>query len=327
MHVDPLFDIIVSKLKSGMKKNIAKALNNRVIPIQLNDTNECFCLIGDLLHSKQILLAGESSHGTKEFFELKINLFKFLACNHGYNVFLLETYQDAAEKVNQYIHSGEGDVIKIMKEQYRIWQTSEMLHFIEWMKNYNSTHKKKLHFHGFDLTQEQKLNSTWMHKREKVMASNITTLITGNNKYFCWTHNYHSKMHDCSRYRTVGYLLRKWNSKKVYSLGLYFEEGEVRALDYRNQNYEYTSHKLEKINPEYAEYQIMESFPLCSGLFIDITKYKNCKNNTFLNNQVKTRFIGYSVKPDATNTFDTVILSKSYHGIICIKTSHAVSSM
>jgi len=119
--------------------------------IQLDIYQKEFAQFDPYFKNRSVIAMGEATHGTHEFFQVKSNMFKYLVERFGFNVFALEANFNECEKVNQYILSGIGDSRQIVNEfMLWPWKTEEMLELIEWMKDYNQKHKKKLWFYGFD---------------------------------------------------------------------------------------------------------------------------------------------------------------------------------
>ena len=102
---------------------------------------------------RKIVAMGEATHGTKEFFNTKAKMFKFLATYCGYKVFLIEAPYGGTLQVNNYIIDGNGDLLTSMKGmRFWTWDTEEVKNLIEWMRlyNYSKKNNEKLKFFGFD---------------------------------------------------------------------------------------------------------------------------------------------------------------------------------
>lgn len=100
----------------------------------------------------RVVCAGESTHGTHEFFTMRHRLFKYLVENHGFNTFFLEADFGACLSANRYIH-GEHDDIEEAITNIRLWPwiTDEMVDLLVWMRSYNMEHKNQLSFLGCDV--------------------------------------------------------------------------------------------------------------------------------------------------------------------------------
>ncbi len=109
--------------------------------------------IKDVLNEKIIISMGEATHGSKEFFNIKIRMFQFLAQAVKVQVFAIEAPYSGCLYINDYVLNGVGVLDTAMKKlELWPWQTEEMKNLIEWMKAYNQnkTEMEKLKFYGFD---------------------------------------------------------------------------------------------------------------------------------------------------------------------------------
>ncbi len=136
------------------KVKIGKSVET-VYPITPNKTNDLDELLPleALLKDRKVVGMGEATHGTKEFFNMKAKMFKFLVTHCGYRIFTIEATYGGTLKVNDYILHGKGEVLSAMKGmEFWTWDTEEVRDLIEWMKTYNTgkPENEKLKFYGFD---------------------------------------------------------------------------------------------------------------------------------------------------------------------------------
>lgn len=100
----------------------------------------------------EIFAMGEATHGTKDFFDIKVNTFKYLVENHNFKVFGIEASYGECNYINDYIQSGEGNIDTIMTYfNFWTWRTEEVKNLILWMKEFNQKNEEKLNFYGFDM--------------------------------------------------------------------------------------------------------------------------------------------------------------------------------
>lgn len=106
------------------------------------------------LSSATVIGAGEGTHGSREFFRMKHRLFRFLAEEMGYTVFAMEDSPYGAALIQQYLETGVGNPIAIIREHFhKVYQVQELADLVYWMRKYNLSHDKKLRFTGFDCQQ------------------------------------------------------------------------------------------------------------------------------------------------------------------------------
>ena len=132
-------------------------LKENSIPIKHLDAGSKF---SDLKPLKKILKdvtvigLGEATHGTREFFQMKHRLVKFLVTEMNFTSFILECSYAGCQPINEYILTGEGDRNALLTSQgYMVYDTEEFLAMLDWMKAYNQRvpDKKKIKFYGMDI--------------------------------------------------------------------------------------------------------------------------------------------------------------------------------
>lgn len=68
-----------------------------------------------------------------------------------FTVFAIEATFTGALELNDYILTGNDDPQRALWALvYPAWNTEEVLAMVNWMREYNSTHERKMKFYGFD---------------------------------------------------------------------------------------------------------------------------------------------------------------------------------
>jgi erythromycin esterase len=141
----------------GDEKAIIAWLRQNSIPVQHIEAGHGF---SDLQPLKRILAdarvvgLGETTHGTREFFQFKHRLLEFLVTEMAFNAFVLEASTAACEPINEYVLYGRGDRATVLTGQgYIPWDTEEFSEMLDWLRAYNQgvPDEKKVSFHGVDL--------------------------------------------------------------------------------------------------------------------------------------------------------------------------------
>ncbi len=97
---------------------------------------------------------GESTHGTREFFQLKHRMLAFLVKEMGYRVFSIEAGSLPCQNINDYVLYGKGNRAAALASQgYWTWDTEEVTGLIEWMRQHNLTcsREQMCQFIGYDI--------------------------------------------------------------------------------------------------------------------------------------------------------------------------------
>lgn len=110
----------------------------------------------DKIKDKKIVMLGESTHGTKEFYEWRSAISKELILNHGYNFIAIEGDWPPSQNVNRYISHDEGvSATQVLKNFSRwptwMWANQEVVDLVDWMKMHNRTKLDPIGFHGLDV--------------------------------------------------------------------------------------------------------------------------------------------------------------------------------
>lgn len=116
--------------------------------------------VKDVIGDARVVGVGESTHGTREFFQFRHRLFEYLATELGFTVYVIEATLPGALAVNDYVLHGKGDAVSALAETFMwVHDTQEVLEFIEWMRRYNADpkHPRKLKFHGVDAGHPSKM--------------------------------------------------------------------------------------------------------------------------------------------------------------------------
>jgi erythromycin esterase-like protein len=105
-------------------------------------------MIGDA----RIVGLGESTHGTREHFQMKHRLVEYLVEELGFSWFAIEASTPEAHRLDAYVLGGDGDPEALIRGMYFwTWTTEEVLAMVEWMRAYNARSDQKIHFTGFDM--------------------------------------------------------------------------------------------------------------------------------------------------------------------------------
>ncbi|MFB6187646.1 MAG: erythromycin esterase family protein [Halobacteriaceae archaeon] len=108
----------------------------------------------DTTLSKQPLIGlGEATHGSKEFFQIKHRLFRYLVTEGNARVFALEANFPETLAINRYILHGDGDPEAALDGIYFwTWNVDSVLNMIQWMRDFNvgRPDEDKIRFYGFD---------------------------------------------------------------------------------------------------------------------------------------------------------------------------------
>jgi erythromycin esterase-like protein len=106
-----------------------------------------------------VVLIGEASHGTHEFYQTRAELTKALILGHGFNAVAVEADWPDAYRVNRWVRheSADGSAAEALGDFTRfprwMWRNRDVVDFIGWLREYNEPRPAdhRTGFYGLDL--------------------------------------------------------------------------------------------------------------------------------------------------------------------------------
>jgi erythromycin esterase-like protein/predicted phosphoribosyltransferase len=141
----------------GHQRAGASSLRERIRQFTRTDGDEDFLV--DLLGSARVVLIGEASHGTHEFYRTRARLSQRLIAEKGFLGVAAEADWPDAYRVNRYVR-GEGtdrDATAALAGFRRfpawMWRNTDVRDFVDWLRRYNDTKAvdARAGFYGLDL--------------------------------------------------------------------------------------------------------------------------------------------------------------------------------
>jgi erythromycin esterase-like protein len=110
----------------------------------------------------KIVLIGDGSHGTSEFYTARAKITQHLITHHGFNIVAAEADWTDAEAIDRYVRRRRGPITTIEVTESDpafkrfptwMWRNHETHDFVEWLREHNKGlgKEKKAGFYGLDL--------------------------------------------------------------------------------------------------------------------------------------------------------------------------------
>ncbi|KAL2761065.1 hypothetical protein ACRALDRAFT_2093636 [Sodiomyces alcalophilus JCM 7366] len=169
----------MTSLKSGRTNKsepddpTAQLLRAHVTPLpSATDTEATLARVFDSFGDCKVLLIGDGSHGTSEFYNARAALTKYMVEHHGFNIVAVEADWPDAEAVDRYVRRrpGPGPRASVqppgeaekagrdpafMRFPTWMWRNKEVQGFVEWLRHWNADKDSKapdsVGFYGLDL--------------------------------------------------------------------------------------------------------------------------------------------------------------------------------
>jgi erythromycin esterase-like protein len=112
----------------------------------------------DCIGTARIVLIGEASHGTHEFYRERARITTRLISELGFSFVAIEGDWPEAARVDRFVTGGEGTARETLNVfnvfPTWMWGNLDTLHFVHWLRRYNDAlpaDRRKVRFYGLDL--------------------------------------------------------------------------------------------------------------------------------------------------------------------------------
>ncbi|MCE8051560.1 erythromycin esterase family protein [Halomonas daqingensis] len=107
---------------------------------------------------RSLVLLGEASHGTAEFYRMRAEITRRLIREKGFEAVIVEADWPDALRLDRYMRGGGGDTLKSAFDDFQrfpqwMWRNTEVRDFIGWLERYNAGQDEagQVGFHGLDI--------------------------------------------------------------------------------------------------------------------------------------------------------------------------------
>jgi protein-L-isoaspartate(D-aspartate) O-methyltransferase len=142
--------------QSSRPTTVAKLIREAAEPIGDIDQVDLSSLI-DRIGDARVVLLGEATHGTSEFYRMRTRITRELISRRGFNFVAVEADWPDAARINQYVRHtpARSDQWKAFSRfPTWMWRNHEVLELVEWLRARNadvSDPERRISFHGLDL--------------------------------------------------------------------------------------------------------------------------------------------------------------------------------
>lgn len=123
----------------------------------LHGTPEDYDDLLELVADSRVVLLGESTHGTHEFYRERARITSRLVSELEFDAVAVEADWPDAYRVDRYVRGRGGDagadeaLSSFKRFPAWMWRNREVLDFVAWLRSYNDFHAHQAGFYGLDL--------------------------------------------------------------------------------------------------------------------------------------------------------------------------------
>ena len=159
----------VYMMATAHSSNYGLEIEKRCIPFR---TESDLDPLIEQLKNKKVVMLGEASHGTQEFYEWRAAITRKLIEDHGFNFVAVEGDWPSCEELNQFVHNRRGENVHFTLKRFSrwpnwMWANTEVARFAEWLRGRNSS----VGFHGLDLYSLFESVELTVNQLEKINSS------------------------------------------------------------------------------------------------------------------------------------------------------------
>ena len=136
----------------ALVRALAEAAEDLPTPEHAASFGESFARYGDA----DVVLLGEASHGSSEFYRARAAISRFLIQNCGFNIIAVEADWPDAARIDRYVRHGAPETNRrqaFARFPSWMWANQEVLEFVDWLRGENEHRpaQERVEFRGLDI--------------------------------------------------------------------------------------------------------------------------------------------------------------------------------
>jgi protein-L-isoaspartate(D-aspartate) O-methyltransferase len=134
---------------------VAKLVREVAEPLEAIESASVDALL-ERIGDARVVLLGESTHGTSEFYRMRARITRELIARRGFSFVAVEADWPDAARIDDYVLGGKRrstlEFTPFARFPTWTWRNEEVHDFVDWLRAYNADHpERKVGFHGLDL--------------------------------------------------------------------------------------------------------------------------------------------------------------------------------
>ena len=136
-------------------EDVVAWLKANAVPLATTEPGSSFQdieFLRPIIDHARVVSIGETTHGTREFFQIRHRLIEYCVSQLGFSMIGLEAMYGDEQVLNDYVLTGKGSAADAVAGMIsRILQNKEMIAIVEWVRAWNLANERKVKFYGFDM--------------------------------------------------------------------------------------------------------------------------------------------------------------------------------
>ncbi|HEY8576867.1 MAG TPA: erythromycin esterase family protein [Devosia sp.] len=136
--------------------DLVRLLHGKAVPLADLKDPAAFSLPFARFGGTRVVLLGEATHGSSEFYRARAAITRRLIEDHGFNIVAVEADWPDASRVDRYVRNrpgGQYDEHVFARFPTWMWRNREFAEFVEWLRSHNKTQASghEAEFRGLDV--------------------------------------------------------------------------------------------------------------------------------------------------------------------------------
>lgn len=150
-------DLLPSELfRAAGADETADAIRHACEPLPAPEKAEAFGAMFDRFGDARVVLLGEATHGSSEFYRARAAITRQLIERHGFNIVAVEADWPDAARIDRHVRHGAAGIYD--EEAFArfptwMWRNEEVAAFAEWLRQHNASlsDDRRVEFRGLDV--------------------------------------------------------------------------------------------------------------------------------------------------------------------------------
>src|SRR5690242_20447165 len=135
-------DIALLEGRTQEAEELARLLRSVGENLPLPEHDAAFGAFFDPFGDARVVLLGEATHGTSEFYRARAAITKQLVIQHGFNIVAVEADWPDASRIDRYVrHLATANSARQAFERFPtwMWRNEEVRSFLDWLRHHNES--------------------------------------------------------------------------------------------------------------------------------------------------------------------------------------------
>ena len=132
----------VERIRAEGAEELAGLIRTVCVHLPAPERADAFAEPFDRFAGARVVLLGEATHGTAEFYRARAAITRRLIERHGFNIVAVEADWPDAARIDRHVRhrqAGAYDEQAFARFPTWMWRNTEVLAFVEWLRRHNAT--------------------------------------------------------------------------------------------------------------------------------------------------------------------------------------------